>query len=82
MQNGELRTGKVKFWHDEKGYAFIIDDIDGKEYYTHRNYFVDPSVRLVGNIENGKIERVQYELKDKSGRNRNEIHAKRLTVIE
>lgn len=82
MADEKLRTGKVKFFHDEKGYAFIIDDENGKEYYTHRNYFVNPETRLVGNMEKSIHEKVQYVLKEKSGRNRNEVHAKNLTVIE
>lgn len=30
-----MRTGTVKWFNNQKGYGFIIDDTDGKEYFAH-----------------------------------------------
>lgn len=30
IATNNIRTGRVKFWHDTKKYAFIIDDENGK----------------------------------------------------
>lgn len=35
MSNEEQRTGTVKFFNGTKGYGFIKDDNDGKEYFVH-----------------------------------------------
>lgn len=76
-----MRTGTVKFFHDEKQYAFIIDDESKTEYYTHKKTFSKGQDRLTGNIEQGKIEKVEYELKEKCGKDRNQTHAVNIKVI-
>ncbi len=30
-----MKTGKVKFFNESKGYGFIIDDDSNKEYFVH-----------------------------------------------
>ncbi len=30
-----MNTGKVKFFNNKKGFGFIKDDSDGKEYFVH-----------------------------------------------
>jgi CspA family cold shock protein len=48
-----MRTGTVKFFNDSKGYGFIIDSEDGKEYFVHISGLVD---------EITKNDEVTYEL--------------------
>ena len=31
-----MHTGTVKFFNTEKGFGFIIDDSDKKEYFVHK----------------------------------------------
>ena len=64
-----LRTGTVKFWHDVKGYAILIDDETKKEYYTYKKLLAEGETRLVGN------EKVQYELKKVNKETPNGHHA-------
>ena len=63
-----MRNGTVKFWH-EKGWAWIIDDITGKDIYTNKKLLHSSETRLL----DGK--RVEYEFKEKCGRGANETHA-------
>jgi len=30
-----MKTGQVKFFNDEKGFGFIVDNEDQKEYFVH-----------------------------------------------
>lgn len=34
-------TGIVKFFNEEKGYGFIKDDKDGKDYFVHAKGLID-----------------------------------------
>ena len=36
-----MSTGKIKFFNESKGFGFIINDIDGKEYYYHATGSLD-----------------------------------------
>lgn len=36
-----MNTGKVKFFIEEKGFGFIIDDETGQDYYVHASGLVD-----------------------------------------
>lgn len=67
--NTQLRTGIVKFWHDEKGYAFIIDDETKKEIYTYKKVLHPTETRLFNDLK------VQYELKEKCGKGLDQTHA-------
>ena len=36
-----MKTGKVKFFNESKGYGFILDDESGKEYFVHATGRID-----------------------------------------
>lgn len=36
-----MKTGKVKFFNESKGYGFIVDDEDNKEYFVHVSGLID-----------------------------------------
>ena len=36
-----IRNGRVKFFNQEKGYGFIIDDLTGESYFAHANNLID-----------------------------------------
>ena len=52
-------TGLVKFFNPKKGYGFIIDDANNKEYFFH-----------VTDLEKGQVvitdSKVEYELETKA----------------
>lgn len=37
----DSNTGIVKFFNEEKGYGFIKDDNDGKDYFVHAKGLID-----------------------------------------
>jgi len=69
------RTGVVKFWHEEKGYGFIIDSEDKKEYYTRIKNLTAGHSRLF----NGNM--VEFETKENCGPDKNQIHAVNVKII-
>lgn len=36
-----MKEGTVKFFNDSKGFGFITDDADGKEYFVHVSGLID-----------------------------------------
>ncbi len=36
-----MKTGKVKFFNDTKGFGFVVDDETGKEYFVHVSGLID-----------------------------------------
>jgi cold shock protein len=36
-----MKTGKVKFFNEAKGYGFILDDESNKEIFVHHSGIVD-----------------------------------------
>jgi len=36
-----MKTGTVKFFNDEKGFGFIVDDENGQEYFVHISGLTD-----------------------------------------
>lgn len=56
-----MNKGKVKFFHESKGFGFIVDDASSKEYFVHISGLIDA-------VEDG--ESVEFELVDgKRGKN-------------
>ncbi len=50
-----MKTGKVKFFNESKGFGFIVDDETGNDYFVHVSGLVD-------NIRDE--DEVVYELKE------------------
>jgi len=60
-----MKTGKVKFFNDSKGFGFIVDDETNTEYFVHVSGLVD-EVREGDNVE--------YDLKEgKKGLNATDV---------
>ena len=36
-----MKTGKVKFFNDSKGYGFVIDNESGNDYFVHVSGLID-----------------------------------------
>lgn len=36
-----MKTGKVKFFNESKGFGFIVDAESGKEYFVHASGLID-----------------------------------------
>ncbi|MEZ5198186.1 MAG: cold shock domain-containing protein [Bacteroidales bacterium] len=36
-----MKTGKVKFFNESKGFGFIVDDENGKELFVHVSGLID-----------------------------------------
>jgi len=62
-------TGTVKFFNDEKGYGFIKDDNENRDYFVHANGLVD-EIR-----ENDKV---TYDLEE----GRKGLNAVNVEVVE
>lgn len=63
-----MKTGKVKFFNDSKGFGFIVDDETGKEYFVHVSGLID---------EIKENDNVEYDLKE----GRKGLNADKVRVI-
>lgn len=36
-----MKQGKIKFFNESKGYGFVVDDEDSKEYFVHISGLID-----------------------------------------
>ncbi|MBK7682097.1 MAG: cold shock domain-containing protein [Bacteroidia bacterium] len=50
-----MKTGKVKFFNEAKGYGFILDDESNKEIFVHHSGIID-KVRENDNVTYELIE--------------------------
>lgn len=50
-----MNNGTVKFFNENKGYGFIVEDESKEEYFVHATGLVD---------EIGKDDRVEFELQE------------------
>ena len=66
--SNSTNTGTVKFFHVDKGWGFLVDDANGKEYFTHTSMTLDK-------IE--KDDKVSYELAE-GKKGLNAINVKRI----
>jgi len=66
--NDSTNTGVVKFFNIEKGFGFVVDDSNGKEYFTHVSMTLDKIV---------KDDKVSYELVE-GKKGLNAINVKRI----
>jgi len=57
-------SGRVKFFNDEKGYGFIVQDAGGKDIFCHKSDFVDGLSTL---ISDQKVSYVVVESDRKKG---------------
>ena len=51
------RSGKVKFFDDEKGYGFILDELTGESYFAHATNLIDEIAerdKVIFELENGQ----------------------------
>ncbi len=61
-----MYTGKVKFFHEAKGFGFVVDEDSGREYFVHISGLID-AVQ--------KNEKVSFELAD-GERGKNAVNVK------
>lgn len=61
-----MYTGKVKFFHESKGFGFVVDEDSGREYFVHISGLID-AVQ--------KNEKVSFELAD-GERGKNAVNVK------
>jgi len=61
-----MYTGKVKFFHEAKGFGFVVDEDSGREYFVYISGLID-AVK--------KNEKVSFELAD-GERGKNAVNVK------
>jgi len=51
-----MERGTIKWYDEEKGYGFIVSDIDGKDYFVHKSQIED----LEKSLDKGQA--VEFEI--------------------
>ena len=60
-----MKSGKVKFFSEDKGYGFVASDDGGKDAFVHHTILKECGLRTLK--EN---DRVQFETEDNNGKER------------
>ena len=60
-----MKSGKVKFFSEDKGYGFVASDDGGKDAFVHHTTLTECGLRTLK--EN---DRVQFETEDNNGKER------------
>lgn len=60
-----MKSGKVKFFSEDKGYGFVASDDGGKDAFIHHTTLKECGLRTLK--EN---DRVQFETEDNNGKER------------
>ena len=60
-----MKTGKVKFFNQSKGYGFIVDDESKEEFFVHHTNLID-KIRDDDTVKEdiGEVRRVLFEVAD------------------
>ncbi len=58
-----MKTGKVKWFNNEKGYGFILSDDDGKDVFVHKTALQEANL---SHLNDGQ--KISFDLSERNGR--------------